>query len=299
MRKRSVKSNNNLPEVSIKNIKRKVSGVSFLSDDMVIASIDAQTTNMITRPIVFNGLSAIIIMGGEARIEIDAQDYIIRERDIVVFSPNTTLNVVSCTEDAAAYLTSFSESFIKELKVGLSTTLPIYMRLDKNPIIHLCEDDVSKIRELFQLIKRVIGDSDKCQTEIIKSLLTAMFYILTDLNSRDGVEDIRKGRCEVIFNEFLTLLDKHSSTERNVKFYADQLEISTKYLSAVIKDVSGKSAAKWIDEAVVLEAKSLLLYSSLSINEIAEKLNFSTQSFFGKYFKQHTGFSPSKFKKNG
>ena len=87
--------------------------------------------------------------------------------------------------------------------------------------------------------------------------------------------------------------------ERNVRFYARRLNITPKYLSTVSKDVSGKTAARWIDEAVILEAKSLLRYSGMSIQEIAYHLNFSTQSFFGKYFKQHTGYSPSRFKRKG
>ena len=72
-----------------------------------------------------------------------------------------------------------------------------------------------------------------------------------------------------------------------------------KYLSSVVKEVSGKTAARWIDESVILEAKALLKYSGMSIQEIAYHLNFSTQSFFGKYFKQHTGTSPSRYKRKG
>lgn len=79
-------------------------------------------------------------------------------------------------------------------------------------------------------------------------------------------------------------------------FYADQLHITPKYLSSVIKEVSGRSAVEWIDRYVILEAKALLRYSGLSIQEIAYELNFSTQSFFGKYFKHHTGMSPSEYK---
>ena len=103
----------------------------------------------------------------------------------------------------------------------------------------------------------------------------------------------------MLFNDFTALLQQHSKRERNVGFYAAQLNITPKYLSAVVKEVSGKTAARWIDESVILEAKTLLKYSGLSIQEIAYRLNFSTQSFFGKYFKQHTGFSPSRYKRKG
>lgn len=103
----------------------------------------------------------------------------------------------------------------------------------------------------------------------------------------------------MLFNEFMSLLQQYNKRERNVSFYARQLNITPKYLSSVVKEVSGKTAARWIDESVILEAKTLLKYSGMSIQEIAYHLNFSTQSFFGKYFKQHTGTSPSRYKRKG
>ena len=125
------------------------------------------------------------------------------------------------------------------------------------------------------------------------------FYIITEINQREQPGGIKQGRCEVLFDEFMSLLQQYNKRERNVSFYAKQLNITPKYLSSVVKEVSGKTAARWIDESVILEAKALLKYSGMSIQEIAYHLNFSTQSFFGKYFKQHTGTSPSRYKRKG
>ena len=134
---------------------------------------------------------------------------------------------------------------------------------------------------------------------IIRTLFTTAFYIITEINQRDRPGELKQGRCEVLFNEFMSLLQQYNKRERNVSFYARQLNITPKYLSSVVKEVSGKTAARWIDESVILEAKTLLKYSGMSIQEIAYHLNFSTQSFFGKYFKQHTGTSPSRYKRKG
>lgn len=287
-----------LRKISISKIKKEMKDVSFLSNDLVITNITAETNYTLTQPVAFSGFSAVIMMCGEAKILVDLKEYDIKPRDIVVFSPQTTIQTTSCTSNAAAYLISFSKSFINGIQVDLSTSLPLYMRFGKKPVLHLSQDDVDEIRQLFQLMKTMLkSDKEKYRHEIIKTLFTTMFYILTELNNRDGGEGGKKGRCEVIFNEFLDLLQSHSKQERNVKFYADKLNISAKYLSSVVKDVSGKTAAKWIDESVIMEAKTLLIYSGMSIQEIANHLNFSTQSFFGKYFKQHTGTSPSRFKR--
>jgi len=81
-----------------------------------------------------------------------------------------------------------------------------------------------------------------------------------------------------------------------VGFYARQLCITPKYLTTLIKRISGKSVSEWIDNYVILEAKTLLKYSNMSVQEIAYYLNFPNQSFFGSYFKRNAGMSPSQYK---
>ena len=84
--------------------------------------------------------------------------------------------------------------------------------------------------------------------------------------------------------------------ERDVTFYADKQCLSARYFSSVIKEKSGSSALQWIIQNVITEAKYLLDNTDLSIKEIATKLNFPTQSFFGKYFKQYVGISPKEYR---
>ena len=92
------------------------------------------------------------------------------------------------------------------------------------------------------------------------------------------------------------MLGEHFREERSVGFYARQLCITPKYLTTLIKRISGQSVSEWIDNYVILEAKTLLKYSTMSIQEIAYYLNFPNQSFFGSYFKRNTGMSPSQYK---
>jgi AraC-like DNA-binding protein len=91
-------------------------------------------------------------------------------------------------------------------------------------------------------------------------------------------------------------VERDFKIDRSVLYYADKLCITPKHLSAVVKAVSGHTAGDWIDKYVVLAAKVMLRSSSYTIQEISSDLNFSNQSFFGKYFKQHVGMSPSDFR---
>uniref|UniRef100_UPI004055F487 helix-turn-helix domain-containing protein n=1 Tax=Alistipes sp. TaxID=1872444 RepID=UPI004055F487 len=287
--------------LSISLLKREMQDVTYLSDDFVISTINSQHDyTVMQRPISVDGFLAIIVMSGEATVKVNLSEYELRPNDIAIFSPDSIIDLVRCSDAAAAYVLAFSKAFVNEVQVDLATSLPVYMRFGKEPILHVTSRDIQEIRQVFQLIKTLVrSDKERYRHEMIRSLFTTAFYIITDLNQREQPHCRNRGRGEVIFEEFTTLLQQYNKQERNVSFYAKKMGITPKYLSSIVKDVSGKTAARWIDESVILEAKSLLKYSGLSIQEIAYQLNFSTQSFFGKYFKQHTGTSPSRFKHKG
>lgn len=100
----------------------------------------------------------------------------------------------------------------------------------------------------------------------------------------------------MLVRDFLKQVQLFHKKERRIDFYADKLQLSSKYLSQVIKNYSGKSAADWIDEYVVLEAKALLKSTNMTIQQISDELNFPSQSFFGKFFKRISGVSPKTYR---
>lgn len=299
--KKDSRSGSSPNKISISRIKHEMKQVSYLSNDLVITTLDSKNYHIVKQnPLSVDGFVVIILMTGEAKIHINLNSYTIRPNDIVFFNPEAIVDLKECSEDAMAYVLAFSKSFVNEVQVDLPTSLPVYMRFGKDPILSVRPEDVEEIRQLFRMIKTMlISDKERFRHEIIRSLFTTAFYIITELNQRERNANRGKGRGEVIFEEFSNLLQQYNKQERNVGFYAKKLGITPKYLSSIVKEVSGKTAARWIDESVILEAKSLLKYSGMSIQEIAYHLNFSTQSFFGKYFKQHTGTSPSRFKRKG
>ena len=299
---RAIKENGreSVRKVSISRIKKEMNDVFYLSDDLVITTLSAQNNTTAEYPASIDGFSAIIMMTGEATVSIDMQKYSVKPNTIVFFNPDSIIRTVKCSANAAAYFLAFSKSFVNEIQIDLSTSLPVYMRFGKAPELAVTPQDVDEIRQLFQLIKTMLrSDKERYRHEIIRTLFTTAFYIITEINQREQPGGIKQGRCEVLFDEFMSLLQQYNKRERKESIYAKQLNITPKYHSSVLKELSGKTAARWIDESVILEAKALLKYSGMSIQEIAYHLNFSTQSFFGKYFKQHTGTSPSRYKRKG
>ena len=105
-------------------------------------------------------------------------------------------------------------------------------------------------------------------------------------------------RKEELFEQFLQLLFEHFRVEHAVTFYADKLFITPQYLSLILKELTGMSANKWIDDALVAEAKVLLKAPQMTVQQVADQLHFSDQSTFGKFFKKHMGISPMEYRRS-
>lgn len=123
-----------------------------------------------------------------------------------------------------------------------------------------------------------------------------MHELLNVYFTNQPLKPLSQDKKDKIFQNFVITLFRYYQQERDVTFYASKQYLSSRYFSAVIKEKSGSTALQWIVQMVITEAKQLLENSDLTIKEIATKLNFPTQSFFGKYFKQYVGVSPKEYR---
>jgi AraC-like DNA-binding protein len=100
------------------------------------------------------------------------------------------------------------------------------------------------------------------------------------------------------FIRFMELLQQNFRTQHEVRFYSDLLSLTPKYLSSMMKEISGMSASQWINEYIIMEAKTMLKTSDMNVKQIAYYLSFPNPSFFSKYFKQYVGCPPSEFRES-
>ena len=138
--------------------------------------------------------------------------------------------------------------------------------------------------------------------EIIGSLLISIAYLAMNLWRNDIAtaresQDTSSLRVNQMYELFISLVSRYHNTERGMAFYADKMSITPKYLSKVVKQASGRSGPEWIDAFVILEAKNLLKYTDKPVKEIVWQLNFPNPSVFNKFFKLHTGQTPSEYRK--
>ena len=253
-------------------------------------------------PCRINAHIVMICSSGTSSLNIDLDEYQIGENSLVIISPNNILQVHGLS-DTTGVVIGFEEQFVQHIDINLRGLLPLFLQLQKHPVLRVTPEQCRNLQELVRNMADEMVHSKELPyfDEIIRSYFDLVIYKLGSIVGqylRDSapVESSAKSRNEEYFHRFMRILSNSYKAERSVGFYASQLCITPKYLTTLIKKVSGRSAAEWIDSYVVLEAKNLLRYSDMSIQEIAYYLNFSNQSFFGKYFKHQTGMSPSAYK---
>ena len=143
---------------------------------------------------------------------------------------------------------------------------------------------------------------NRFRNTIVKNRLQNALLETCDKVMRSPQFDMRTNnqtsRRNELFNRFMGLVNQYGSTQREVSFYADQLCISTRYLSNIIHAISGRTAKELIDQSAIMEIKLLLQTTELSVQEIAYRLNFPDQSYLGRFFRKHTGESPTRYRAN-
>ena len=295
-----------IQDISIKLIQEAVPHVKGIANDLIIDHNEylvPESRNPIHKyPIRMDGLFIGLREKGKVRFNINLKEFEVGPNDLVICSPSDLMQS-SSLEDGAhlSQIMMVSSNFLKEMYISLNSFMPFFASQKEHPVFHLKEDEVRELTHFFMGIKSAVEGDDYFKVDITKRLLAAYLYKLGSILYRHRPELQAEAakplkREEILFKEFIRLVSEHHRKERRVDFYAEQLFLSSKHFSTVIKKVSGKTAGQWIDEYVILEAKTLLKYSAMSIQEVAYYMNFPNPSFFGKYFKHHTGLSPSEYK---
>lgn len=191
-----------------------------------------------------------------------------------------------------------SHEFMQETLMTMMHLWPYLLYIMDNPVIELGEAELRRITTNYQMIiDRLQNNDHHFRREATIANLQACYLDVCDLLQRRAPKQSEAPtRSYAIFDQFLRLMAQNYVDHRDVKWYADEMRLTPKYLSEIVKGVSGRTAGQWISSFVVTEVKALLRDSDLSIKEIAVEMNFPNQSFLGKYFKNATGQSPVEYR---
>lgn len=251
-------------------------------------------------PTRINALGVLFCSKGSISISSDLEHHVINPRSMFVCPPGSIVQIES-EQDAAVHFIFCEEEFVNRVHLDQKQLLHLFMEVRTTPCLQLDDSEWSSINHTLEEIftEGRSGREDLFSAEIMYSLFRALAYRISrviDDRMKTRKETPSLPRHTAYFNAFIEELSHNYMQERSVGFYADRLHLTPKYLTTLLRTTTGRTATQWIDDYVVLEAKNLLKYSSMNIQEVAYYLHFPNQSFFGKYFKQHTGMTPSAYR---
>lgn len=247
-------------------------------------------------PLIFDVTSAIFVTEGSTDISINMKMYHVQAPAIIVLLPDAVIQYgASCSDNKSFCLIMSPQFFVNMFNDSMLQT-SLYTKIHNDPIISLPQSNAGILHMFKDLLTGLMG-SPICEhkLETARHLTLALFYgYIISQQISDAPK--AKSRADEIFKNFISLLREDYNSHREVAYYADRLCVTPKYLSSVVKEVSGKSPMDWIDEYVVTAAKAMLSSSNQSIDEISLRLNFASLSLFGKFFKRVTGLSPRAYR---
>ncbi|MDE6287067.1 MAG: helix-turn-helix domain-containing protein [Muribaculaceae bacterium] len=295
----------------VSRIRELVPDCSSLDDAYLVAHIAGGAGIALAAhagTIRMDGMTVLFVKGGTADIEVNMERFeatgpcacVLHHGSRVQFKPRAG------GEDIDMYVVFMSTEFLQGININMTAfNLPAIIAEKPSPVAELTPDDFDIMERYLYLLRAnaTAQSTRQLSLNIGASLVAAIIYELARQQYRrtsalEGHNSHARTTRVTYVHDFVKLVRAHYAMERSVAFYAEKLCISPKYLSLIVKQATGRSAARWIDEFVLMEAKNMLRYSGKNIQQIAYALNFSNQSSFGKYFKHLTGLSPTEYQKS-
>jgi AraC family transcriptional regulator, transcriptional activator of pobA len=239
----------------------------------------------------------ILCHTGKARFLMETKSYLIAKNDIVIVLPYAGLKNLKCSRDFKATCLLVSFELMSKNNPDIGWGIKGFLFSKENPVVSLSEMDVGKCLYNFKLLKEKYEDrGHRFHKEIINLQLQIFVMEMWNIFSREIEKRSVSNQKGSLFERFLQLVQEHCMEEREVDFYAAKLFVTSKYLTEVCKKNSGKTASEWIQNYTTQRLIILLENKSLSFTEIADTLNFSSQSFFSRYVRKVLGVSPSDYR---
>jgi len=246
--------------------------------------------------------SVFLIIGGSGKIQIDFHKYSYTPNTYSFFliAPGQIHGWLENESDEPfdGYLLMFSKDMLAENKVeNLSwPSVSLSHMLGENPFYSLNHEQAAFFHDLFRMLEREQTSELKNREIAVRNYLQLLLIEIDRINEVRQQQTHREEAAFQLTKQYLALVESHFRTVTQISDYAAKLFVTTNHLIESIKRTLGKSAGEVLHERQMLEAKRLLRYSSVSVDEIATHLGYKDPSYFGRLFKKIVGLTPTSFR---
>lgn len=290
-----------LPLIDFDSLKSRLYMYESYQADILVADLNSQDV-FLNDSVRVNALQVLLVLEGSIDLSIDYVLFQASTNTVVTIMPTHITKVMKYSPNFKGRLMAVSRAFLEQsMMPNHSSSMIQYMKIRKNPTILLQESEIKTLDEsMLRLRQTILQTNHHLQRLLIQNTLMGFFIEMGNIFSERKEYNTPPSltRKEELFESFLRILYMYCKEQHVVSFYAEQLYITPQYLSLILKELTGRSANKWIDEALMQEAKILLKAPQATVQQVADALHFSDQSTFGKFFKKHAGMSPMEYRKN-
>ena len=239
----------------------------------------------------------LICRKGKAMLNVNYKDWELYEGAVITLFPNDVVEL-KVDRDFEVEILKYNPSLLREASLQLEQTVYSSLREDR------CRQDTpvvtNIINGMFGLLKVYFDQSEcTCISQLVLCQLKAFFigfHEYLQRNPQYRPDEVKSYRVRELFNRFMMLLEKDYKISRDVNYYAEKMNISSKYLTNIVSQMTGHTPKTIIDQYVILQLKLHLKRSTQSIKEMAWEFHFVDVSFFCRYFKKHTGLTPQQIR---
>lgn len=289
--------NNNLSEISVAAV-RKIYPWSGIGDDLILFD-ECADMPVPAEPKRIMCIIMALCVHGTISYTSNTVPQTAQANDVLIVSEGQVVGNFVMSDDFSGIAIMLSYNMYHEIIQGIHELSSLFLFTRTHPVFRLLPNESQEVIRYFNFIKEKVDDHyHHFRRDVARSLITTMIYDLDNALYRiQQAKEQKLTRAEIIFTKFIQLVEQNYKSERRVTWYAEQLCITAKYLSETVKNVSRRTPSDWIDNYVIIELRVQLMNTSKSVKEIAHDMNFPSQSFLGKYFKEHTGQSPTSYRK--
>lgn len=290
----------NIKKNSINDILEALGDTPQAEELHIYISKENISQNPFPYPFRSDSYTILIILSGSAKIQFNLMDYNLQANDIVLISPHTVTHVMEIQSSMSIIGITFTLNFALSHSLNRNDVNAFEFFASKTALnLQLKKEEIEDLVKLTHLLheKNTIVSPFYGKQLLVHSFNLLMYQVAAVYRERYDEIITKMTRKEELTSKFIKLLEENFKKERKVQFYSDTLHMTAGHLSKILKEVSGRTTGELIDAAVITEACILLANPRLSVSQISDELNFSDQSFFGKFFKKHINLSPSEYRK--
>ena len=271
----------------------------FVSEELIVvndSSFVFRNALEMNVPYIIEDVRMLVVVEGEADVTVNLIDRHIAKNMIVFMGYGTIMQPTHVSDDFR--LRGFMMQKGLAERVLHNHLTAVHMEDDRTQACVVEESSTRLLAEMHSMLWRIVSEEGYREDVLVPTLMMFSNYFVSLMDGERQRSDTRVTHSNEVFKRFISLVNRHCTTEHALAFYADKLCISAHHLGLLVKAESGVTAKEWIDRAIITQAKVLLKGSDLQAAEVAGRLSFANPSFFSKYFKRITGMTPQEYKQS-